>query len=92
MNRKFFFLQSLFFVLLLSLNGCTSVDTLKTEGASRSARAADEQLDIAIWTICNASTNGALMRKFGDEDNFADLLAFWGWCKQMKAISNENAY
>jgi hypothetical protein len=61
------YISALFLALFLA--GCTSFDVGKTIAQDKGAEAADEALDLGIWHTCQASTIGAVRRRFGDSQD-----------------------
>lgn len=53
---------------LLLLTGCAEWYAVKSGVGSYGAEAADEILDTALWTICEASTTGAIKRRFKTDE------------------------
>ena len=51
-------------LITIALYGCAQYGAIKSTIASAGADAADEALSVAIWQLCNASTYGAIKRKF----------------------------
>jgi len=54
-------------ILALLITGCAEFGAAKSGIATHGAQASDEALDAALWTICNASTVGAVKRRFKTE-------------------------
>lgn len=55
-------------LILLVLTGCGTVRMVRGEVADRSADAADQSLETAIWGVCEGATIGALRRKYSREE------------------------
>lgn len=53
-------------VLLLSActGGCSEIAAMRAGAAAHGANAADQALETALWTICNATPVGAIKRRF----------------------------
>ena len=48
----------------LLVTSCAEFSAAKSGVATHGAQAADEALDVSIWTICNATPVGAIKRRF----------------------------
>jgi hypothetical protein len=61
-------------VSVIGLAGCAEWGAIKSGVASHGTKAADEQLEVAEWGICKATTIGAWMRRYGSD---AEKKAAW---------------
>ncbi len=59
--------------LALFLAGCAGYDTGKALAIEKGTQAADEALDLGIFNTCQASTIGAVRRRFGDTPETWDM-------------------
>lgn len=59
MNKKMVFLA-----LLVALAGCAEARAIRQSIGLYGADAADQALETALWTVCNASPVGAVERRF----------------------------
>ena len=77
-------------VLLLCcvfLISCTSYGVYKEAGKLAATAAADEALKVKLWSLCNATSYGAVKRWVGSDENLADALKTI--CKQVKQADVE---
>ena len=49
------------------LPGCAELQVAKQAVADNDAKAADAELEVSEWGICNAATIGAWMRRYGND-------------------------
>lgn len=64
----------LILTVLVLMTGCAEMQFAKTTIKHGGARLADESLNATIWKLCNATSYGAIKRKFGDSKEKADAL------------------
>ena len=74
MNKNTYVALLINVVLLLSLTGCAQWGATKIAFSDAAAHAADESLSVSIWRICNASSYGAIKRRFADDPAKAKAL------------------
>ncbi len=60
------------FILALLLVGCAGLDTTRDVVKLKVAQAADQGLTDAEWLVCQASSVGAIKRKYGQTVERAD--------------------
>jgi len=65
-------------VLSLSILACAEFEALKNAVGSYGSEAADDTLGVAIWQICNASSVGAVKRRFKTDDELAAMKVICG--------------
>jgi len=67
-------------ILLLSLSvlGCAEFAALKNAVGSYGSEAADETVGVAVWQLCNASSVGAMKRRFKTAEEIAALKVVCG--------------
>lgn len=53
---------------LVLLTGCAEVAAMRAAGAQHGAEAADQAVDTALWSLCNAAPVGAIQRRFKTPD------------------------
>lgn len=74
-------------LLVLVLSGCSQWGAVKVAIGDAGAHAADEALSVSIWQICNASSYGAIKRKFsGDADKANALKVLCGGTEKTSLI------
>lgn len=66
----------------LALPGCAQVDAVMEQVAFQGAQAADSKLRADEWSICNATTAGALRRNYKTQ---AEMDAWNNFCKLSQA-------
>ncbi len=65
---------------VLMLTGCTLFDTYKGVVKDNSTKAADDSLKVSAWLLCEASSTGAVRRKFNTPEKiqaYDDLCALF---------------
>jgi len=65
---KKIFVMFLTIALTACTGGCAEFDAARAAAAEHGADAADQALDTALWTICNATPVGAIKRRFKSEE------------------------
>lgn len=63
-------------ISLLSLTGCAEWKAAKSAVGNYGQQAADESVDVTLWSLCNAETVGSIRRKFNTKekmDTYNDL-------------------
>ena len=63
-----FFIFAATFAVAVLLSGCAEFSVVKSGVATHGAKIADENLDVAVWSICNAQTVGAWVRRYGTDE------------------------
>ena len=61
-------------VIILTLSGCATYSTYKEVGKQGSKIVADEALQVKLWSLCNATTYGAIKRWISTDKGKADAL------------------
>lgn len=70
---KRFYAAGLAAFALLLIAGCAEMSAIRQSIGLYGADAADQTLETAIWTICDASPVGAVGRRFKTDDEKAAL-------------------
>ncbi|MCU0810119.1 MAG: hypothetical protein MUE59_03635 [Thiobacillaceae bacterium] len=68
-------MKTLAALLLLTLTGCASFDSMQAAVATHGAKAEDEARVTAEWTLCNAISVGAWRRAYAGNDAKASAWA-----------------
>lgn len=69
-------LAGLVFLVAAMMTGCAEFGVAKTAIAVNGAKAADAELEVAEWGVCEATTMGAWERRYGTSPDKID-----GWKK-----------
>lgn len=69
-------------LILPLLASCTAWETFQAGGKVKTGEAADEALETSLWALCNASTAGAVRRRFNTEE---ERIEFFAWCDKQQA-------
>lgn len=51
-------------ITLLALTGCAEFNAFKSGVATHGAEAADQTVEVSIWSLCEASSVGSIKRRF----------------------------
>lgn len=59
-------------ITLIGLTGCAEFNAFKSGVATHGAEAADQTVEVSIWSLCEASSVGSIKRRFKtDEERHA---------------------
>jgi len=73
---RFMWLLGVAFLIMFAMSGCTQYGIVKSAVAINGAKAADAELEVSEWGVCEAPTMGAWQRRYGTSPEKID-----GWKK-----------
>ena len=79
MTIRAVFLAAVLIVLVVILTGCDTLTAIPERGAEGS----DAALDAAVWTVCKASTVGAVNRRYNTPEKATTYREFCGLVEEI---------
>lgn len=77
-------------MILILLTGCAELQFAKSAIRHGGAQLADDSLNITLWKLCNATTYGAIKRKFGDSNDKAEALhTLCGGAREVDLVTSD---